>query len=273
MAINPLPNRFLLSNKSSPVMPCGELARVSRSLPFSGIDLDTQQTGRLRIQRWSAIAHCDVDAIATCWVSPAAIERGNSRLFALFERLTDAQARIIVDCGGRPDPQASTLQLSAAIKLRMQYEDRLRVALAIRPYRIESTRSHLNAISALRLHASEWDLDLALDLSREIDWLWEAEAAIYRLTPKLTSIRMGFPTQTFDGRFRTSISTRTLNAASEMGYSGTISIVIPLPFWHWRNARALEASGKEAAARIHRRLAQSEIDGVLAPDQSLYFHD
>ena len=273
MVSTPRPNRFVLSNLSSPLMPCRDLVRVGSTRPFSGLDLDTQQVGRFRLQRWSTITDCAGSAVASYWVAPHQIDRLLPRLEHHINDRGGSIPRVLIDSASATQPLDEKDQLTAAIRLRMQFDEAIRVALVVRPYRTANTRSHLNAISALGLHASEWDIDLALDLSKQIDWLWEAEAAVHRLMPSLRSIRLSFPTQTFDGRFRTSLTQRAVNAAAEMGFVGTISLVIPLPFWHWRNATALEASAREAALSIGDQFVRRQMPDVFSPGQMSIFRD
>ena len=130
----------------------------------------------------------------------------------------------------------------------------MRITIGVRPHQIENTRAHLARLSTLRMQASEWDLDLAVDLGREIDWLWEAEAALYRIIGSLALMRLSYPTTTFDGRFRASLTQRAVVTCAELDYQGDFSLVVPLPWWHWRNAKSLEAASLDAVSRIGREM-------------------
>ena len=54
--------------------------------------------------------------------------------------------------------------------------------------------AHPDRLVVLRRLAEEWDFDLALDLCGPIDPTWESEAAISKLMPRLTLVRIG-PTE------------------------------------------------------------------------------
>lgn len=87
--------------------------------------------------------------------------------------------------------------------------------------------SHLDLVANLRRMAEEWDLDLALDLTGEDIDAWEAEAALMRLFPRLSLVRIR-PLQTEPGIGAQSsaerIGLRTITMLADQAYGGVISI-------------------------------------------------
>src|SRR5205814_9160309 len=112
-------------------------------------------------------------------------------------------------------------------------------------------------LSSLKSIAEEWDLDLALDLIGPIDWLWEAEAAVARMMPRLRYVRLVYPLPTLDAQVRSRMTQRTIAACVDMAFSGTIAVATPLPFWHWRNPQALEMAAGAAVDRLELRFGVS----------------
>jgi hypothetical protein len=129
-------------------------------------------------------------------------------------------------------------------------------------------RAHLNQIAGLRMQASEWDIDIALDLSRDVDWLWEAEASIYRMISSLQFLRIGITAGTLDGRFRASLTDRALSSCAELGFDGMISLVPPVPWWHWRNERTVEAFCRDATGRVMRKFSRMASSGEYTTELS-----
>jgi hypothetical protein len=269
---SPTRNAYTISALSSPVMPARQFAELGGRAPFHGIEIDLLDTLRFRLQGWHAADPTAAAAISVIWASPTLETRLPERAIALLEqRGSDAPPlTLVVDEPRRKGRRELATQMSLAIRLRNEMLPSVRIAIGIRPFQIENTRAHLAYLSTLRMQASEWDLDLALDLGRELEWLWEAEAAIYRIIGSLSLIRLSYPTSTFDGRFRASLTQRTISACAELGYDGDFSLIIPLPWWHWRNRRTLEAACRDASARIDYQLAGAvSSTGSDAPSRRL----
>src|SRR5690606_11162568 len=146
-----------------------------------------------------------------------------------------------------------------------------RVAVAVRPYHPSGVRAHLSQIAGLRMQASGWDVDIALDLSKDVDWLWEAEASIYRMMPSLRLVRIGITAATLDGRFRASLTDRALSSCAELGFDGMISLVTPVPWWHWRNERTIEAFCRDATGRVNRKFSRISSSGEFTTELSAPF--
>jgi hypothetical protein len=104
----------------------------------------------------------------------------------------------------------------------------LRIAVSIpADHLIQQPGSHLERVANMRRVAEEWDLDIALDLTATGIDQWEAEAALMRLFPRLTLVRLrpwldrdGMPLHTNPAR----VCMRSASMLADQAYGGTISI-------------------------------------------------
>lgn len=262
--------QFLLSTSSSPLLSGSSYLEIGGKMPLIGIDLDDYGSLRSKLQRWSAISPEDTDRIRSVWIAadspslavnpidhigPVQISRGT-------------RPTVIIDRPDRRSRDDLANQVSSAIRLRQIAGEQCRVAIAVRPIHPNGVRAHLSQIAGLRMQASEWDIDLALDLSREVDWLWEAEASIYRMIASLQLVRIGITAGTLDGRFRASLTDRALSSCAELGFDGMISLVTPVPWWHWRNERTVEAFCRDATGRVIRKFARVSSTGEYTTELS-----
>lgn len=262
--------RFLLSTASSPILPGTAYLEIGSRLPLSGIDLDSYGSIRSRMQRWNGVPDFETDRIRSIWVpadSPALLadpmdDIGPVRLQG------GSRPMVIVDRPDRRSRDDLPNQVATAIRLRQSSSDRYRVAIAVRPHHLNGVRAHLSQIAGLRMQASEWDIDIALDLSRDVDWLWEAEASIYRMISSLQLVRIGISAGTLDGRFRASLTDRALSSCAELGFDGMISLVTPVPWWHWRNERTIEAFCRDATGRVMRKFSRMSSTGEFTTELS-----
>lgn len=249
-------NSFKVSALSSPLLRAESFAALAERGPVNGVEIDLLDSLRFRLQQWQHATVPVLDRLDVIWFLPTLEHRAPERVLELIEPRTarGLPVRLVIDQSRSRDRDTHERQIALAIRLRTELPETVRVTIGIRPYQIENTRAHLARLSTLRMQASEWDLDLAIDLGRELDWLWEAEAALYRIIGSLALIRLSYPTTTFDGRFRSSLTQRTVLTCSELGFEGDFSLVIPLPWWHWRNVRSLEAACRDTVTRISREM-------------------
>lgn len=149
-----------------------------------------------------------------------------------------------------------------------------RIAVGVRAIDFADDRRHLDQLTATRRMAEEWDLDIALDLTGAVSRHWEAEAAIIRLLPRLTLVRL-HPWIASDGSGptldRQAIAHRTVAMLADQGYAGSISLVPePVPWWI---AMVAEDRGAESLAReliLDRYDRQSRASGLQAsPSQEI----
>lgn len=101
----------------------------------------------------------------------------------------------------------------------------VRLAIGVRGSVIYRGHDQLAQLQTLRHAAEEWDLDIALDLTGDVPHYLEAEAAVLRLLPKLTLVRIPSWVST-SGELNTDdpISRRVVAILADQGYTGTISI-------------------------------------------------
>jgi hypothetical protein len=262
--------RFLLSTSSSPLLSGTAYLEMGGKLPLSGIDLDGYGSFRTKLQRWSSVLPEEAERIRTIWVPADApllmaepLERVGPVMLGNGLRPT-----IVIDRPDRRSRDDLPNQVASAIRLRQVAGDYCRVAIAVRPYHPNGVRAHLSSIAGLRMQASEWDIDIALDLSRDVDWLWEAEASIYRMISSLRLVRIAISQGTLDGRFRASLTDRALSSCAELGFDGMISLVTPVPWWHWRNERTIEAFCRDATGRVIRKFARVSSTGEYTTELS-----
>ena len=247
---------FALSTLSSPVMGVGQIEAAARLADLSGIDLDLRSGYRLwRLGKFLPhLAETPYPAV-TIWLPPHA---DRLRQVAVHvEQVPDDSSRptVIVDMEPCPGPSIASNGLKQAIALHREYAGIGRIALAVHPRNPDGGRAHLSQLAAMRIAAEEWDFDLALDLSGQVDWLWEAEAAVYRMMPRLRIIRLTFPLPRFDAHVRTRMTQRVVAAAVDAGFSCLISIVVPLPPWRWWDTGTLAARAVSAVERLEDRFS------------------
>lgn len=125
-----------------------------------------------------------------------------------------------------------------------------RIAVGVRAVDFANDRRHLDQLVATRRMAEEWDLDIALDLTGNVSLNWEAEAAVVRLMPRLTLVRLHswIPgDDTSRSRDRQAIAIRTIAMLADQGYAGNISLLPhPAPWWSMTPS---VGPGPEALAR------------------------
>ena len=262
--------QFLLSTLSSPLLSGKSYLELGSRMPLSGVDLDNFEAFHSRLQRWSMAPPGETERIRSLWVpadSPALLAEPLDSIgpVSLGPR---PHPTIVIDRPNRRSRDDLPNQVASAIRLRQLAGERCRVAIAIRPFHPNGARAHLSSITGLRLQASEWDIDIALDLSRDVDWLWEAEASVYRMMPSLRLVRISMTAGTLDGRFRASLTERALSSCAELGFDGMISLVTPVPWWHWRNQRTIEAFCRDASGRVTRKFARVSASGEFTTELS-----
>jgi hypothetical protein len=226
---------------------CDELLQIANRAGIDGVEIDlTGSSLRRRCARIDRLP--SFDGVLSLWVPSVPRPSGD----LLPPGWTEYEGIAVVDEEGGASPNGKR-QLATATQLRNEVADSVRVALAVRPRNPEGGRAHLTRLSLLRNLAEEWDLDLALDLSGPVDWLWEAEAAVSRLAPRLRLLRIAHPVPTLDGHTRSRLMQRTIAACADAGFGGVIAVVCPMPIWRWRAPAALERSATVAVERLGSR--------------------
>lgn len=118
--------------------------------------------------------------------------------------------------------------LGAELRKRMQAtaHGAVRLAIGVRGSVVYRGHDQLAQLQSLRHTAEEWDLDIALDLAGNVPHYLEAEAAVLRLLPRLTVVRIPSWVSP-SGELNTDdpISRRVVSILADQGYTGTISII------------------------------------------------
>lgn len=125
----------------------------------------------------------------------------------------------------------------------------------VRPATLAGSREHLDALTTLRRRAEEWDLSIVLDLNGPIDPRWEAEAALVRLLPRLSAVRLGPLASRPPGRGRERATARVIAALADSSFDGTIAIAPRPAPWQIAPSQALARSAAEAAIQVRARYA------------------
>jgi hypothetical protein len=180
--------------------------------------------------------------LTSVWVSRNVYDTSLTRRKPITTRdvalavLASRPTRLVMDRRDLLDERLSSLIRT----IRDQAGGAVRVTLALRSDELEGSRDHLNRLSALRRMAEEWEYEIALDLTGPIDPRWEAEAAISRLMPRLTMIRVGSLASRPPNNGRARLTNRAIAFALDQGYQDYISIAPYVPLWRafWTTAVA-----------------------------------
>jgi hypothetical protein len=249
--------RFVLSSKAKSLVRIDALDDIVTSSFFDGIDLDLTVNG-LR-QRLSGIDR----RVGSLQVSSAWLRCGSPHAADLeLAGILDTGSVLFIVDEPRNLESAVRAQLAMAKTLRSELSERARIALAIRPRNAEGDRGHLTRLAMLRSVAEEWELELALDLTGDVDWLWEAEAAVAKTMPKLSFVRINYPPPLLDQHVRNRLTQRTISACIDLQFDGVISLAPPVPFWLWTSRRALEERALAAQERLQHRFLRANAADV-----------
>ncbi len=144
----------------------------------------------------------------------------------------------------------------------------LRLALEVRAETLLDERGpHLTRVANFRRFAEEWELEIALDLGSGDLAGWETEAALMRLFPRLTLVRIG-PMHGPGGHHAVtpgaSVSIRTVKMLADQAYGGLISIMPTMPqsaWWSWASHPSLATAitGREEILATYDRIDQYDV--------------
>lgn len=232
-----------------------------------GIDLDLRRSwrapGELDVERLDSVR------IRSVWLPTAytgvAIEQRAERLRSfLAQAATRHGLRTIVVT---PRSTSENVPLHAIAREQADAAG-IRLALEVRPEALLDERgSHLARVANIRRFAEEWDLDIALDLGSGDLAGWETEAALMRLFPRLTLVRIG-PMHGPGGHHvvnpSASVCMRTVKMLADQAFGGLIC-VLPTPpqsaWWSWATHPSLAAavSAREEILAAYDRIDQYDI--------------
>jgi hypothetical protein len=260
----PHPPVLTASTLASPLLRLTTLFDLAPQTGVDGIDLDL--TGRPALPSAAALValiNREEPSIRSVWVTRGtpwsrSREPWASNL-AVELALAAGADRLVAELPVAPPGQPSRPIVTGLVEsLRARVGADLPVALAIPARRLVGGRSHLVQLTALRRLAEEWEFELALDLRGAIDPRWEAEAAIDRLGPRLTLIRLGTDVAggPITGPYR--ILRRVTGAALGREQRVVFALVPTGPPWHRLWPAALAESCRRAGDYLHARYAAVE---------------
>jgi hypothetical protein len=200
-------------------------------------------------------------------------DRRESALAGHLARLATATGAAAVVCSAALAAAPAHRSASLARRLQATLAPPTRLALALRPNHLEANRAHLERLAALRRLAEEWDYHLAIDLCGPIDPAWESEAAVSKVLPRLTVVRIGPSESRPPGRGRVRQTQRVLAYLADQGYDGTIAIAATAPPWPVGRidalARSLDRTAEVVLARFNSVRHERWIDSVRETNPSL----
>lgn len=225
---------------------------VAAAAGISGLDVDA--TSSLAVWLASRVAAADdYVPIRSIWV-PVHLLR-SSQGQRTIDRLTRRQPEIAIQTVATMPPAVTLRVLARELDHLATSATARPVAIGLPSAALKGGRPHLVFLSSLRRLAEEWDLPIAVDLSRSFDPTWEAEAAIARLGDRLSvlRIRASAPTRTAVGQDR--VACRALHAAIDRSRQLEVAIcstrLLPFP----AAPRSAILSAQLAADYVYERAA------------------
>jgi hypothetical protein len=216
----------------------GASLRAAEALQFFAVDLDLRSAFRMPPARLlGATQPGNLVRLRSIWI-PGSISglMSSQRTDALWS-LLDLSARslglrTIIIPHSSDVSHGTWLGAESRRRLRETQRDFIRHAIGIRGSSIHRGHDQLSQLQMIRHSSEEWDLDIALDLTGDVPHYLEAEAAIMRLLPRLTLVRIpSWVSSTGELNTNDPISRRVVSILADQGYTGTISIVPMRPPW------------------------------------------
>ncbi|MEJ7839045.1 MAG: hypothetical protein WKF81_09525 [Thermomicrobiales bacterium] len=219
----------------------GRLGILSRAIETAdqaellALDLDLRSSWA--IPRVSALTQASQERsirLRSVWlpgdISGLVSERRQQSLDALLVAAKERfglRALVVPRHQGQGDRGAAIHKLARGIA-SSKSGSQIRLVIGLQASDFRHDRWHLDQLAGIRRMAEEWDLDLALDLTGNVSLAWEAEAAILRVFPRLTLVRLG-QWRREDGtlvpNLTGQIAGRTISMLVDQGYSGVVSLV------------------------------------------------
>lgn len=223
----------------------------------SGIDLDlTTWIGRATLRNRIALNHGEVRSV---WLSGPDLDSWNALPTEPAEVPTALNVVIRLAAESMEDDLA-IVRHGHELKRACPWLQGMTIAVPASA--LDGGRTHLTRLRLLCRFLEEWDLDLGLELNRQTDTRWEAEAAILACGDRLKTVRFSAPLhQVVDQKG--DVLTRSLAALAEIEFTGSLSLAPTVPLWlSWHRpsvVRDLEAN-RDAAIRVfdERKLALRE---------------
>jgi hypothetical protein len=206
---------------------------------FYAVDLDIRNALFAPSEgRMGAVSSTLPVRIRSAWIpgainGPIAGRRADSLWAFLDDAVQDHGLRTVIV------PRSAEIShgafIGAELRKRMQAiaGSGVRLAIGVKASVIYRGHDQLAQLLTLRHTAEEWDLDIALDLSGEVPHYLEAEAAVLRLMPRLSVVRIpSWVTSNGELNTHDPISRRVVATLADQGFGGTISVIPSQPVMH-----------------------------------------
>lgn len=218
-----------LAGRPGPLGGVRGLAELAQIAGMYALDLDLTGRGRLPDQRsFRDIAAEQTLRVKSVWL-PAALPREATadRLIALLRVMRDELGLRSVIVPRRDAGGTSSLRTRAVLRLLLDEPESscLRLVIGMDGHDIPSNRDQLSTLAAYKRFAEEWDVDLALDMSRDANRTWEIEATIVRLMPRLHHVRLPASLDDHGAIGASRLVNRAITILADQGFAGTISLL------------------------------------------------
>lgn len=254
----------------------GASLRAAEALQFFALDLDLRSS--FRIPSAHALGADQPDnliRVKSIWIpgsitGPLSSQRTDA-LWALLDKgARSLGLRTIVIPHSSEVTRGAWLGAESRRRSRETQRDYIRHAIGIRGSSINRGHDQLSQLQMIRHSSEEWDLDIALDLTGDVPHYLEAEAAIMRLLPRLTLVRIpSWVLSTGELNTNDPISRRVVSILADQGFSGTISIVPTRSPWQLPWAATAPTSSEEwTRTMIMDMYTRQRSDDLPAPYRS-----
>lgn len=249
----------------------GELARIAAAADIPALSLDLGSPFARLLVSHQSLPAMRVTCIwlgnpwADVWPGPPPA----GRLLDLCLRLNPES--FALDLPGAAGFVASPTAVIKRIEQTRQHFGReQRLLVAIRGRHLAGGRQHLTQLTALRHLAEEWDFGLALDLARNVDPTWEAEAAVIRLGNRLQHIRVPTSATSRHAVGPARVIARAIAAAMERAVPPEVALVPSVPLLGAGSSRAKADAVTNAAAALASRVVKIKAQRSQFLDQGLW---
>jgi len=234
---------------------------------FHALDLDLRST--LLAPSWEHIApFADEETIRirSVWLPTAvtglAREQRSRRLNAFLQHGVNGYGlRQVIVPRLLPNDDSGVSIPGLVRHLTKQSNGVIRLAIGVQAESLIQEPDHLDRITAIRRSVEEWDLDIALDLTGDISARWESEAAVAKMLPRLTLVRLESWVRrdgTVDTSLRGQLAARTIAMLCDQGYTGIISVNPRATSWLGHASHAATAAWAELLAQdVQNRYART----------------
>lgn len=218
-----------LAGRPGPLGGVRGLADLARIAGMYALDLDLSGHGRLPDQRsFRDIASEQTLRVKSVWL-PAAMPRPATaeRLVSLLRSMRDDLGLRSVIVPRRETGKVAELRTRSILRPLLEEPESacLRLVIGMDADDIPRNRDQLSTLAAYKRFAEEWDVDLALDLSRGASRQWEIEATVVRLMPRLHHVRLPASLDDHGVIGSSRLVNRAITILADQGFAGTISLL------------------------------------------------